>query len=586
MPVCCDLYQHKQATNYEQILLNRNELQENVHFVIHCPTQAARMLATDYEVYQLIFNSKCQLLRIELNQIITEIWKYTVIHGEDALGVNIFDENEISNFSHDHVAKCHFAVFWCSHPTKTGSVFSKLTDFDPIPPSKDGTAYYIAPYRDFVVESTIKPEYKISFGIKQCSRRQCKQNAYCTCKTHKGATPPCPQLADNGTCQIWKTIREIDEGESKTVIQDKLKPRMLKHVCNYDHYEYFGKKQPVCKNDNKCIHYLNVLNDNSHDFKDKIHLYLYVHKPCVNEQIVMVDMDRSKRKTHGIFEYVPYHEVKDIHIKRSINPCFLYFSRSLRYQLFCLIREVIQNGFIQDLKPKSNNCNYVKKAIFASNINSNVDFIIFVCKKEFKIFDEVEEKMKHERYKHCQFDLSPVHILALLLYCNGNCNHSLCKSQLDGTFQTKWKYFDGFLNLAICALSVEEIHYENLYSGLCNVGFDINKLYLDGETRLLFKTNVSFTDDINVAKEFRGAEGMLLGLNMSRRDMLCYYNSQFWACDVSWLSKYPTEREVLIARGSIINITPLQSIQIENNQYILVHSDEDIADCFQKMFLM
>ena len=478
------------------------------------------------------------------------------------------------------------------------SLFSKLTDFDLVPQKKDGKAYHIKFHCNFAVDLTIKPEYKIYFGFKPCGRKKCKQtNASCTCKTYKGDTPPCPVLADKGTCQILKTIREVDNAITKTEIKDKFKQRtILKHLSNYDHYKYFNTMHPLCINGTKCNQYLNVLNGsgNDIDFEDKLHLHLYYHKPPVNEGMEGVPTDLTNNKNHGIFEYVSYSylvnpalmQFDNMKMCVSQQACNMLCNLSPNCSLFFLIQEVIRNDFIQDLKPQKDTCDHVKRVMFVSNPTpEEIDFAISVCKKELKIFDELEEKMKHERCKNCPFDLLPVHILPLLLYCNGECNHDLCKSQINGTYQTKWPYFDGFLNFAISALGAAEVHFENLYSGLCNVALDIKSLYLNTYGILTFKTNVSFSSDVNVAKEFRGAEGMILGLNMSR-DFGYHYSERMRACEVSWLSKYPTEREVLVAKGSEFTIDPSKSVQIGKNQYVILHNSKTFENTFQKMFLM
>ena len=63
-------------------------------------------------------------------------------------------------------------------------------------------------------------------------------------------------------------------------------------------------------------------------------------------------------------------------------------------------------------------------------------------------------------------------------------------------------------------------------------------------------TNVSFTRDLKVAKEFRASSGIIIGLNMKRS----YTATVEWfrACDVSWISANPGEKETLCQRGSQI----------------------------------
>ena len=107
---------------------------------------------------------------------------------------------------------------------------------------------------------------------------------------------------------------------------------------------------------------------------------------------------------------------------------------------------------------------------------------------------------------------------------------------------------------AIRNLGQFEIHHENIYTGLAGVLLDVKHLYLKG-FHLLFKTHVSFTTSLTQAKQFRGSNGMILGINMKANKIWLKYN-QFYCCDVSWISQYHNEKEVLVARLSAIEIRP------------------------------
>ena len=109
--------------------------------------------------------------------------------------------------------------------------------------------------------------------------------------------------------------------------------------------------------------------------------------------------------------------------------------------------------------------------------------------------------------------------------------------------------FDSLLNYAISILSQFEEHWENIYSGICCIFYKFRNRY---EIRDIvhLKTNVSFTTDLKVAKEFRGSSGMIIGLNMKRS--YAATTEWFCACDVSWISAHPREKELLCKRGSEI----------------------------------
>ena len=64
--------------------------------------------ASEYSVYELVFNSKRPLLRIEMNQIIGEIWKYILTHVKCILRTG----SKISNITSHTVSKFHSLVVW------------------------------------------------------------------------------------------------------------------------------------------------------------------------------------------------------------------------------------------------------------------------------------------------------------------------------------------------------------------------------------------------------------------------------------------------------------------------------------------
>ena len=87
---------------------------------------------------------------------------------------------------------------------------------------------------------------------------------------------------------------------------------------------------------------------------------------------------------------------------------------------------------------------------------------------------------------------------------------------------------------------------------------------------LTFPTFTSFTTDIEVAKSFRGKRGMIIGLRS--KDIV--------ACDVSWISHFSDEKEVLVTRfgnhGTIDR--PKLFCQSQYLQYIILtgrFSEED-----------
>ena len=172
-------------------------------------------------------------------------------------------------------------------------------------------------------------------------------------------------------------------------------------------------------------------------------------------------------------------------------------------------------------------------------------------------------------------------MLTLMLYCSGQCNYDLSKSQRAHTVMKKWPYFHSILNVAIKKLSKFEIHYEHMYTGICGVFFETT----DEAKIVHLQTNVSFTTNLNVALEFRGDSGIVIGLNMKR-----IFNNPagflgFIACDVSWISYLEDEYEILCRFGSIIRVYPNLVRKRGNTQWIAFVDDElDENLVFKSMF--
>ena len=202
----------------------------------------------------------------------------------------------------------------------------------------------------------------------------------------------------------------------------------------------------------------------------------------------------------------------------------------------------------------------------------------------FGIFAQLKVKMKDSKHKQMGHPLKEASMLALLLYCNGECNHDLCLPQRDATYLTKWKIFDCLVDKGIQRLATFEKHYENIYAGICDVFY---KFRNDGNDVVHFTTTVTFTRDLNVAKNFRGSSGMIIGLNLQRS--FAFVNSQSSACDVSWISKFPNEKEVLCTRGSQIRFykNKMKETQNENGEKLqsFVCDEGNLQETsFQSMF--
>ena len=126
------------------------------------------------------------------------------------------------------------------------------------------------------------------------------------------------------------------------------------------------------------------------------------------------------------------------------------------------------------------------------------------------------------------------------LYLGCECSYDLCSSQRSGDYD-KWKWFDYCLYEAITRLSLKERGRYPVYSGLNGVKLDTKVV-----TRGFFVTYVSASWKKEVSKAFMKDKGMLIEIDEEYRDTRWIY-----CCDVSWISKFPDECEVLFARASL-----------------------------------
>ena len=482
-----------------------------------------------------------------------------------------------------------------SHP-----VFGTMSDGTPIPKNINGD-YYFVKWKHFIPVTRIKSKFVIKFGQKHCNyqcpfmisknQKLMKQNNNKNSENNK-------DVKFSADLNPYKHCRYFN-GEYNFDNTNNI-DKILDHLSSFDHFKSFEIVQERCpfKSNVDCPHYQRVIQaekdtkyyddytersrQNRLNFDDKKHLYLYCHSPTekdinnINNDTMMM-VDNSKRG-YEWYDYVPQKLTRDtINMQRTQT-----YSNSISGPgVFIpkLITEVVRNNFIEDLLPrpadisKKDVLNKLEPMINAyinhfDNINAmrqlEIEFTEYLS-NTFGIFEILNKKFNHPRHKRMGYPLQRWHMLSIILYCIDHCNHDLTSSQRDGSYQTKWPVFDCLLNFAIEILSQFEQHWENIYTGICGAFYKFqNKNMRD---IVYLTTNVSFTSDLNVAKQFRSAAGMIIGLNMKRS--YAAITGKFCACDVSWISKHPWEKEVLCKRGSQICFYPNKMRQIltkENNQ--------------------
>lgn len=168
-----------------------------------------------------------------------------------------------------------------------------------------------------------------------------------------------------------------------------------------------------------------------------------------------------------------------------------------------------------------------------------------VCPDGSPLSRIVSEKLAHPRHLAMRSPLTYEMMLSIILYTGCDCYSDLRQCQREGDFE-KWRCFSTSLSSAINLLARSDSVPlpSELFHGLANVKMDENL------TRFLANTFMSFSWDRGVSEGFindNGGNGMLIVLRESTE---AQGREQPIAADVSWISKFPLECEVLIGRQS------------------------------------
>eukprot|EP01084_Bolivina_argentea_P266889 452858_1 len=304
---------------------------------------------------------------------------------------------------------------------------------------------------------------------------------------------------DAMNCPIYNAMKNKNEFTTSN----------LKHYNEYTHFKDEYCDKPECKLNENCKSFKNIENG-SQDIKDLSHMRLYKHPPRgshikLSQNINSLIFNKINDQNTKVYE-----PTTDDEKKYNYNEQDGY--------LLALIDEVILNGCKDDLRP------------------SNDKYCILEC---------VDEKMQSKQHKLRGSPLDKGQMLSLVLYTDeNNCNYDLCKSQRNGDFR-KWKWFDYCLYKAIYKLSSSEDGAFDVYSGLTNV--QLNKKSVQCG---YFTTYTSTSWNKTVAKKFMGDKGMIIKIDTS------YKNSyRVKCCNVSWISPFPDECEILFSRheNSVFN---------------------------------
>ena len=252
-----------------------------------------------------------------------------------------------------------------------------------------------------------------------------------------------------------------------------------------------------------------------------------------------------------------------------------------------------------------NNNAILKQAIMTTPWGS----IMNELKEKYTLLSRLDTKMNDGYHQELGSPLDPHEMLAIILYTSGKCNYTFSDDlrQCDQStleFIPKWKYLDFDLYCAISKLSAHEQWTGCIYTGLCNIWLDIDKFRHQQEKCVLLKSYTSFSFDLNVALENSGTTGVIFGLDLKQyahmnilptKDQkdarklaanvpLRIPNSIKW-CDVSWLSKFPTEREILVAKHELLPVYIDKIYNIKQHQYVVCHPTNNKLASFENIFL-
>ena len=513
---------------------------------------------------------------------------------------------------------------------KSSHCFGKMCENVIIPQKTNRQPYLVDVIKDMVLFSKTRKDYIIHFGNKHY-QYQCPDMIRAKLANKKNNDDSNSKNDDvEIDHDLFKRCPYI-EGE-----YDDDSTSVYDHLSRFDHFESFGIKQPHCKYGIKCKEYQLILNrirnncnnsdqDNITDeriFKAKKHLYIEYHPPFLvrnnlNFRVDGVDHDEQQR-SYACYDYIPKYLIANKHLNKRRDMYGNRIDNSGICEILNLLQEVIKNNFIKDLFPKTdiNPLNDDKKYILEKIRSKKSEYMTFTSRSNnqsytdqftqlkkffsdtFGIFDKVQDKMKSSRIIRGGGKRLPIkdwQIFALILYCDGQCNYALSESQRNGTCDVKWPVFDCLLNLTIYHLSQFEEHWENIYTGLCGVFHKFNNNNTNNNSSYNYKnvdvvhltTNVSFTTDLNIAKQFRGSSGMIIGLNMKRSYAATL--GLFHAIDVSWVSKHLGEKEILCARGSQIHfyknkMTEIQTKHGEKQQWFVCDEGNYQETSFETMF--
>ena len=409
---------------------------------------------------------------------------------------------------------------------------------------------------------------------------------------------------DTNSNNIHMMTYTVDHSQIKRLGVDGIKS-IKDHLFYYQHfYPLFNLSRAICNQGESCSilqKLLSNVNFNGLTHLEQIHIKLFKHISQKHEK---------KRLKSTYFEFIKNQDLikHEKPTKTLLDDISDSFDKNIEYQrVFELMQEMINNGYEKDLFPKdlddssnppsmvmpnlqSNNMDYNKNDQECKQTRSNTyrlmienynkyesDFKLLydMLHNGYRILDYLDAIVDHPRHVLFNKPLYLYELLALYLYCNGDCNYDLSKTLRNNNF-TKWKLFDRWLAVAIDKLTRWQRYSDNtnVYSGMAGVVIDKNDIRDDKPFYLRLKCYQSFSACLEKAKMFAGSDGMIIGLNLSQwkncgQATPISQLTSIRACDVSWLSNYKNEKEILLSRSNELIIWKRNIVQVANYQCVL-----------------
>eukprot|EP01083_Nonionella_stella_P066595 175494_1 len=328
--------------------------------------------------------------------------------------------------------------------------------------------------------------------------------------------------SDELTCNHLRQLKSTNPMECPIYCEMKANYQFTKenlmHLQHYSHFTDEYEQKPVCRHNGECKAYIRCENGGNR-LDDRCHMKIFRHPPRkrqieLSKNLHPLTINKKEEDNHSL--YYPSEDDKK------------QYDETTGF-LDALVNEIIDNGFKSDLCLRcgpSDNCQH----------------------DEHSLLQIVNEKMNCKRHKSMGSPLNKAEMLSLVLYTGCDCNYDLCKTQRKGDYK-KWKWFDYCLYNAIATLSSKELGDFDVFSGLNGVKLDSKSV-----TSGWFVTYVSSSWKKEVALTFLSGssdEGMLIKIDSEYKRGVSTYHSPgaIYCCDVSWISKFQDECEVLFARS-------------------------------------